>query len=157
MQYTGYFLLVFGILWVCVLTGVHLWTLANAKAARDWPVVTGKVITAEAAIELDRYSRRPMWFNPRVAYRYRVGSREFSGSRLSFANLRSGSFKPAAAIVARYPAGKNVMVHYDPARPHRAVLDTRSPGLRLLLAAGIGFIYLALGMLWNLITLGHAT
>src|SRR5262249_5240543 len=80
-----------------------------------------------------------------ISYRYAVGQREFSGSR-----VRHGSFEmgphDAQRVVARFPKGTPVRVHYNPRDPADALL---MPGL----SAGHAFVALFM-VPFNIIMLG---
>ena len=57
-----------------------------------------------------------------MTYSYAVNGASFSSQRISFA----GGYKPKEtnAILARYPAGKEVPVSYSPENPAEATLET---------------------------------
>ena len=62
-------------------------------------------------------------WSPVVEYSYRVQGRDYHGSRLAFGADVAGPRDFAEAIVARYPAGREVTVHFNPANPSFAVLE----------------------------------
>lgn len=78
-----------------------------------------------------------------MSYMYRVSDREYRGNRLSAA-LPSARDATRQAFV-KYSAGNTVTVHYDPADPSKAVLETTVPGsliTEFLLAAGFTVVVL---------------
>jgi hypothetical protein len=103
--------------------------LASALAAARWPTVAGTVITSrvESRRELapGGGNRTTVVCSPLVEYVYRVGERDYHGARIGFGPAVSGGRGLAEAIIARYPASTTVTVHYDPANPSQATLETR--------------------------------
>jgi hypothetical protein len=62
-------------------------------------------------------------WSPLVEYGYQVGTRSYHGSRVAFGPEVAGGRDLAEAVVARYPEGSAVTVHYDPANPAHATLE----------------------------------
>ena len=126
--------------------------LREAHSAR-WPTVEGVVVDSGLAFQPAK--RGPVYM-PTVHYRYRVGNRDFTGSRLDFHTQdRWHSRQYAERKLAQYPEGKVVSVGYDPGDPSFAVLEagiTGDPLSLMYLDAGflvlfaIGFIYLLVTM-----------
>jgi hypothetical protein len=88
---------------------------------------------------------------PDLRYRYQVNGREYVGNRLTAGRSRIlgisffGERKQHTdAILARYPAGRQVAVHYDPQQHSAAMLETgvnfaafaKTLGGLVLIAAG---------------------
>jgi hypothetical protein len=65
---------------------------------------------------------------PQVSYSYEVAATTYQGVRISFAKPIFATKKRAAGIVARYPAGAEVQVAYDPANPRESVLEQSLKG-----------------------------
>ncbi len=103
--------------------------LAFALSAARWPTTAGTVITSRAESHRELVPRGKgqtvvVW-SPLVEYSYRVGGRDYHGVRIAFGPAVSGGRGFAEAIIARYPASTPVTVHYDPANPSQATLETR--------------------------------
>ena len=83
-------------------------------------------------------------FTARISYEYTIDDRQFNGDRVSFGDY-SGSATHAKEIVARYPLGKQVVVHFDPNSPAAAVLE---PGLATMsfVITGAGLLLVAIGV-----------
>lgn len=88
-----------------------------AKASVNWPTTTAR-ITASGTRKV-AFRRQPQ-----VAYTYTVNGKQFTSQRVSFA----GGYKPKEVdpVVARYPAGSEVVAAYDPQNPAEATLETGS-------------------------------
>lgn len=126
--------------------------LREAHSAR-WPVVEGVVVDSGLAFQPAR--RGPVYM-PSVHYRYRVGNRDFTGSRLDFHTQdiwHSRQF--AERKLGQYPAGKGVSVSYDPSDPSFAVLEAGLTGdASSLIYLNAGFLALfAIGFIYLLVTM----
>jgi len=113
---------------VLVLSGLLLSLICIALIRMDlrsqkWPTVEGKVTASRTEREATGYdSNHHMshaWV-PEIRYAYEVGGTQFLGN-----GVYSSSWRGSARNVAhRYPSGKVVTVHYNPADPSEAVLNT---------------------------------
>ncbi len=128
---------------------VWFWRRATAIAA--WPVTAG-VIT-ESRVESRRRQMaltmrnnvKARFYRPLVVYAYSVEGVPFEGRQLQLGS-RGWTLEPADAErrAARYAAGTNVHVSYDPARPGDSFLDPR-PGPLTRQAVAWSAACLALG------------
>jgi hypothetical protein len=89
-------------------------TIQRAKESAAWPSATG-TITASGTKKVMFRSQ------PRVAYSYPVNGTSYASERISFA--AGVPPKETDSVVARYPVGKEVTVHYAPEKPSEAVLE----------------------------------
>jgi hypothetical protein len=97
--------------------------LVRALQSRHWPTTTGTVVTS--IVEKKGSSRpgsAPAYFG-RVSYRYQVGGVTHTASQVSFGEHGESGTGHAKEVVARYPAGSQVKVHYRPDSPAVAVLE----------------------------------
>ena len=62
---------------------------------------------------------------PVVQYSYQVGGQAYQGMKIAPGPEVGGT--GARKVVARYPAGAQVMVFYDPQNPSDAVLEKKAP------------------------------
>ncbi|MDX8483421.1 DUF3592 domain-containing protein, partial [Mesorhizobium sp. VK24D] len=101
--------------------------LSSAVAAVRWPTTNGAVLSsgAEPHRMIINGGRGPIVWLPVIEYSYRVQGNNHYGSRLAFGATVSGSRDYAESIVARYPVGGAVTVHFDPQNPSLAALETR--------------------------------
>ncbi len=62
-----------------------------------------------------------------ITYMYQLVGNSYQGSRVSFGSeeVSYGSEKKAACLVARYPAGSQQTVYYDPDDPSQSVLEQK--------------------------------
>ncbi len=119
----------------------------KAEESVRWPTTEGRVISSSVREHRDvddetRQVRRS--YEPVVEYEYSVGGTPLSGRKLSFGATSFGR-KTAHEVVDRYPSGATVLVHYNPAKPGEAVLETKASGGAIFLVAGIAMIALSVG------------
>jgi hypothetical protein len=113
----------------------------DAMASRHWPRVPGRILETRVT----RYRRRRRW-DWIVRYRYQVEGRSFESSRVYF-----GAMVPigiARNIVARFPAGTDALVAYDPVRPGKGVLLAGPNKYTWLGLMSAPVLWLVAGALW---------
>jgi hypothetical protein len=115
----------------------------RATASKRWPVSPGTVIAS--ALEKSPDGR---WrYRAAVQYRYRAGGKEYQSDRI-FWGGNEGRQKHIASVIAAYPQGSKVSVHYDPQNPAEAVLDpAQHIGSRPLVLYAMAMITLGLFVL----------
>ncbi len=125
----------------------------EADDSRAWPTAPG-VITASSVAKSRAQGGRGSGhdvFTADVAYSYAAGGRALVGRRVRFEGVRATHHDDAAAIVARYPVGAAVTVHYDPTDPEHATLETGAPAWstwrKCLGVIGVGAAIVALAFL----------
>ena len=70
-----------------------------------------------------------------------VEGKDYTSTRVSFGQYQSSNRGHAAGIVQKYPKGKKVDVHYDPASPGTAVLEPGvGGGAYIALLIGVVFV-----------------
>jgi hypothetical protein len=108
------------------------------KAEKTWLTVPGVVLNSDIKVHLSRSSKGQTTKNyePQVSYQYQVQDQTFNGDRLGFGSGSYGKSK-ANKKIAIYPQGAQVTVHYDPADPSKAVLETKAMGGGTFLTLGI--------------------
>lgn len=123
--------LVLGIILVGV-AGIAAYTsgrsLVEARASSGWPSVPGKVTSSKSVMVVGRHGSH----EPDVRYTYEVGARRFDGSRLEVVTYSSNT-SYADDAVARFQAGAEVPVYYDPAHPEKSVLRRGANGVAYVL------------------------
>ena len=92
-------------------------------AVSQWPSAMGTVNTSY----LERRSSSENGYTnyPVVQYSYQVGGNAYQGLKIAPGPEVGGT--GAGKVVARYPAGAQVMVFYNPQNPSDAVLETKAP------------------------------
>jgi hypothetical protein len=88
-----------------------------AKASTSWPTTNG-VINANERIKAMFRTQ------PRITYSYSVNNVPYASRRVSFAAAVPS--REIDALLARYPVGQSVNVHYAPGNPAEAALEPGS-------------------------------
>lgn len=127
--------------------GLSFWgwsVLENARVSESWPTTDGEILSSTVRVDTDEDGTS--YFGD-VTFRYSVDDIVYTSDNVSFGQY-GGNRDHAEEIVARYPAGSGVTVHYDPADVETAVLE---PGVTwssyMLLAMGGMFACVPLFML----------
>ena len=96
-------------------------------AVSQWPATMGNVImsTIQRRSSEDGYTDYPV-----VQYSYQVAGQSYQSDKLAPGPEVGGS--GARKVVAKYPAGAQVMVFYDPQNPSEAVLERTAPAQWLM-------------------------
>ena len=118
--------------------GASLWLRAMNARAQVWPTALGQVI--RSGLRPDPHDAGS---SVDVAYRFSVGAKSFTSERIAFAAL-SDSLAAKERLVARFPAGSEVEVFYDPLDPENSVL-IREPSSLWQWAAATGVAFVAIG------------
>jgi hypothetical protein len=132
------------------------------KAAASWPTTPGRITRSRVVEETettrddDGRERTSTTYRPDIRFTYRVDDADYSSQSWKPGMIVStNSVKSAETVVARYPAGRSVAVHYDPAHPDHAVLEPNNrQGAAMPLVLGIGFGLAGIMFMW-LMTHGH--
>ena len=116
----------------------------QGRQSLSWPLAEGTIISAQAS--RSRSSDGQSDYAPTITYTYTVASNTYNGTRIRFAAVGGGDYSETRAILDKYPAGRPLSVHYNPARPAEAVLEPgefgRSWGL-----VWAGAAFMAFGLL----------
>jgi hypothetical protein len=95
---------------------------------RQWPSTMGTVMAS--TLEWRSSSEGGSTAYPVVQYSYQVNGRAYQSYKLAPGPEVGGT--GAKKVVARYPAGAQVMVFYDPQNPSDAVLERKAPAQWLM-------------------------
>jgi hypothetical protein len=111
--------------------------LRLGMASASWRAMPGRILQAwvdEAGNDDD-----DLRYAPKVRYAYRVGTRQFESTTLSYQPTGALAFAHAVEGIREYCAGGEVTVYVDPRRHRRAVLR---PGASVdnVVQLGIGLL-----------------
>ena len=110
-----------------IFLGILFFMRRKMAAVSQWPSTMGSVIMST----LDRRSSDDGYTDyPLVQYSYQVGGQAYQGMKIAPGPEVGGT--GAGKVVARYPAGAQVMVFYNPQNPSEAVLETKAPAQWIL-------------------------
>ena len=122
----------------------------KAKTTESWPTASGSIVSSRLdqntrTERRDGHSYTSTSYTPIVEYTYEVGGKTYQGNKVFPGASMSYDHGTAQGIVNRYQPGAAVTVHYDPADPTQAVLETKSKGGNLFLI--LGAVFAVLGMI----------
>ena len=134
-----------------LLAGVALIVLGRhaaqkARASRAWPTTQGVVVATSVDITIDNDGNDT--YTPIVRYRYVVNGKTYESKRMTFGGHTAFSNDfDAEAFLKDYPVNAPVTVHYNPADPAEAVLDTSASNGRALMFIGGFFVFIGLALM----------
>ncbi len=115
----GFVTLLFNVIFL----GIIIATQRKVNAIKGWSSTLGTVLMSD--IEWRRSSKGGSTPYPVVRYTYAVNGQTFQSNKRAPGSEVGGT--GARGVVAKYPAGAQVMVFYDPKNPSDAVLERRAP------------------------------
>ena len=118
-------------------------TARRGSASERWPVVEGKILRSE--VKEDR-SGGKICYDVAVEFEYSVGGNVLTSDNVQFGGLTGSTSKSQITEIAdAYRAGQRVEVHYDPADPTVATLETGTGGALVVIAIAAAII-----LLWSI-------
>ncbi len=123
-------------------------TTWGAVASLDWPVAQGTVTESRLRLWHSNGPADTTEQVARVVFTYNVDGRRFMADTPEWTIIGAGWGADAEGVVARYPSGAVVSVHYDPANPYRAVLRPGPLPVSTAVFCGLAAACM-LGWLWG--------
>lgn len=116
------------------------------KVGQIWLTCPGTVqgTNLETHSSYNSNSGPPTNYYPQVFYQYTVNGQMYTGTRIGFGRVFY-DYNTAIRKLKPYPQGAAVIVHYDPADPSQAVLETKAMGGWIFLL--IGVVFMVIGIL----------
>lgn len=111
-----------------IFLGVIFFTRRKMTAVGQWPTTMGTVIASRIDERYSSDSGRVDY--PWVQYSYQVSGQPYQSTKIAPGMEVGGT--GASKVVARYPAGAQVMVFYNPQNPSEAVLERKAPAQWLM-------------------------
>ena len=142
-------IIVFGVVFFGIGLGLLLLGINQGKKAKEaeaWPTIPGVILSSglQENRQYDREDRRTeITYEPQVQYQYSLMGQNYQGNSLAFGKA-AYDYRTASKKIAPYPQGAQILVHYDPADPTKAVLETKSAGGIIIYV--IGTIFMLLGL-----------
>jgi hypothetical protein len=120
----GFVLLILNVIFL----GIIFFMRRRMATVSQWPSTMGAVNSSY--LERRSSSEGGSTNYPVVQYSYQVGGQAYQGMKIAPGPEVGGT--GAGKVVARYPAGAQVMVFYNPQNPSDAVLETKAPAQWLM-------------------------
>ena len=105
-----------------VFLGIIFFTSRRMATVSQWPSTMGTVVASR--IEHRHSSDIGTVEYPSVQYSYQVSGQSYQGTKIAPGMEVGGT--GARKVVARYPAGAQVMVFYNPQNPSDAVIERKA-------------------------------
>jgi len=106
-----------------LILGSMIYRRIMTNRTKDWPSTPGKVKSSRVSSQT---STRQANGIPRVNYSYEVDGKKYKNGVIVPGDMMLAGNEYAEKIVARYPAGSDVTVFYNPNRPEDAFLERYS-------------------------------
>lgn len=127
-----------------VFLAIAAWMIRAARARRGWPAIRGVVTGGGIRQRTSGVGEEEsVIFVPVVEFQYEVGSKTYAASGPGFNETGYGSRSRAENVLARYPAGAAVEVHYNPAKPGEAFLESSNTLAWIMLGVGCALLAVA--------------
>jgi len=127
-----------------VFLAIAAWMIRAARARRGWPSVRGAVTGGRIRQKTSGVGEEEtVTFVPVVEFQYEIGSKTYAASGPGFGETGYGSVSRAEKVLARYPAGAAVEVHYNPAKPAEAFLEFSNTLAWIMLGVGLAILAVA--------------
>jgi hypothetical protein len=133
----GFFAIVAGIVFFVI----SIQDLLSGLQSERWPVTEGTI--QSAAINRHVAGRGGHTYDVDISYSYQINGQNFLGNQLAFGDIDWFSSQNQT-ILARYPVGKKIQVHYSPNNPQLAVLEAGIVG-ETWLCLGVGAFFILAG------------
>ena len=108
----------FGLNGIVLAAIAYLWFMTNRS--KNWPTVPGKVKSSRISYNSSTNKTNG---TPYVLYTFEVKGKKYQGSVINPGDLTLAGNTAAAKVVARYPAGADVAVYYNPQKPEDHFLE----------------------------------
>jgi hypothetical protein len=114
---------------IALALGAVVWRIRRLKraveVAKIWPTASGRVVGTQ--IDVRSFSRG-ISYGAIIAYEYDIAGVRHRSNRYSLSGPPYFSFQGRAKrLLARFPAGAEVTVSYDPAEPENGVIALQAP------------------------------
>lgn len=133
----GVSLVVFG----AFLVAMAGFALVTSVRSRDWPVVSGEIISVQVVAVGDAI------YAPEIRYRYHVHGKTYTSFLITPMGKIAIGHREAERIARSYALSRQVAVRYNPGNPQYALLETDVPVYGVVLMIGVGAASLAIGLI----------
>jgi len=115
--------------------------------ARSWPMVTGRIDQSEGDEfrgSISKGSAVTTLYRPLISFSYEFNGVKYVGSQVQLGvKVTSSSAAFAKKTVAKYPVGKTISVHVNPANPSESTLSPSTGSAWFIWAIAAGLLGLA--------------
>jgi hypothetical protein len=123
---------------------VEYWTVGlflKAKAIESWPTTTGVILSSELTSQFRGTSTT---HEAHIEYEYHVSEQTYKSQQVRKRGTSTQHQSDVAPLMEKFPVGKQVPVHYNPADPSEAYLQTGVDFVNyIIIVSPLGFALLA--------------
>jgi len=135
---------------------LYISELRKSKESATWPTTEGKIVDSKVVVheetrtDDDGDESTSTVYRPNIRFSYSVNGLAYTADTWKGRmRVSTGAPKYSEGVVARYPVGRAVTVHYDPTQPDFAVLEPGNrDGATVPLIVGIVFGLTGVLFLW---------
>ncbi len=102
-------------------------SLLHARESSHWPTTQGKIVVSKIKTSQSSGKHSSTTYSAGIEYTFQVDKKTYTGDSVAYGDYGSSNRSHASGIVAQYPVGKQVTVHYMPGKPDECVLE---PGVK---------------------------
>lgn len=96
------------------------------QAVAHWLSTTGRVLSSQMGGHWSEMTDSTAYLNEaQIRYEYTVNGQVYQSRNVTLQDTSTSSLQPQQEILARYPVGQLVTVHYDPQQPGHSALELR--------------------------------
>jgi len=134
-----FFALMLSLLGVFAL-GIAWFQWRRGEASRSWTRTPGRIVTSRVEEVQGPSEEGYPKYRSMIGYEFSANGRSYQGAETAVGSSAASTSSDATWArreTERFPVGREVTVHYDPADPRRAVLEPGVPQLLPLVAVGM--------------------
>jgi hypothetical protein len=108
------------------------------RKSSAWPTVGGTILQSgiETVQSTDDDGSTSTTYGVNLQYQFSVAGQQYQGTRRTFTEMRTSSFRRTQKILEGFPQGGSVTVYYDPEDPSSCVLE---PGVNAAIYIFLAF------------------
>ncbi len=121
----------------------------------NWLATEAEVIAAEVKVSVHtdrKYDKRTKKYTtrstssyaPEITYKFMAAGKEYTGRKFRALGFSSQKESEIRELIARYPAGRQITVYYNPVKNDEAVIEKAPAPSKLLLVFGGGLVLIGL-------------
>jgi hypothetical protein len=123
--------------------------ISLARGSINWRTVPAEILSSKVKVSQQEAEKKRTYtvYSANISFRYTVNGQEFTSNHAMVDQPAKTFSRDAEALVAKFPPGKTVMAHYDPANPSYAILETGASKSSYI-AFLFGILLMTIGMVF---------
>jgi len=132
----------------------------QSNSSTNWPTTQGTILSSEVESHTTKkydkngHASTSTDYRAKILYQYAINGTYYSSDEISLMYSSFwGDINEAQQLVEKYPAGKNVTIHYNPESPSEAVLEPGTAPSSMMNFMTCGATLIPLGIIFLLLAL----